>query len=648
MLKSIQQRDLDRNRWIKIAMTVILVVICMSMVITLIPGLFGGSQLGSSPDAVANVGGEAISATDVQRQLNQMSQGQPFPPMMRGLYTKEILNQMVFAHAMDYEAKRLSIDVTPQEERDRIQQILPTAFSGSTWLKDQYATEVQMRTRMTVPEFEEALRQGMLAEKFQHLVTDGITVNPAEVEQEFRRRNEKVAIQYVLIKPTDIAASIHPSDDELSAYFKKNLSKYQVPEKRSAQYAFLDVAKLRAQTHPADEVLRAYYNDHIDDYKVQNGVHAEHILFKTVGKTDAEVAEIRQKAEDVLKQVKKGANFEDLAKKYSEDDGPQGSKAKGGDLGWIVEGQTVPEFQQAAFSLPKGATSDLVKTQYGFHIIKVLDRQTAHTKAFEEVRASILPIVADQQANQQANDISNQMASAVRQSSRQSIEDIARKFNLESGVVPPVASTDVIGPLGASQEVRSALFQLRPGELSAPLHIDAGYVILTPKDVLPAHQAALSEVHDRVLGDYQQEKSLDVARTKADELAKQAQGGAAFDKAAKGLGFDVKGGEPFSRTGTVPDIGSGSQLDAAFGMPPGTVSAPKLVSGNWLVYRVVSHERANADDFLKQRPEIEKQLLQSKQEGAFAAFKTALVDRLKNEGRLTINQDVLDRLSRVG
>jgi peptidyl-prolyl cis-trans isomerase D len=645
MLKSIQQRDLDRNRWIKITMTVILVIICFSMVITLIPGLLSGSNLTSSPDAVASVGGDAISATDVQRQLNQMSQGQPFPPMMRGLYTKEILNQMVFSHAMEYEARRLSIEVTPQEERDRIQQILPTAFSGNTWLKDQYATEVQMRTRMTVPDFEAALRQEMLAEKFQHLVTDGITVSPAEVEQEFRRRNEKVAIQYALIKPVDIATTIHPSDDELAAYFKKNLAKYQVAEKRSAQYALLDLGKLREKTHPAEETLHSYYNDHIDDYRVQNSVHVEHILLKTVGKTDAEVAEIRQKAEDVLKQAKKGANFEDLAKKYSEDDG---TKPKGGDLGWIVEGQTVPEFQQAAFSLPKGSISDLVKTQYGFHIIKVLDRQTAHTKPFEEVRASILPVVTEQQANQQANDISNQMASAVRQSSRQSVEDIARKFNLEAGVTPAVASTDVIGPLGASQDVRSALFQLRPGELSAPLHIDAGYVILAPKDVLPAHQAVLAEVHDRVLGDYQQEKSVDLAKAKADELAKQAQGGTAFDKAAKGLGFDVKSAEPFSRTGTVPDIGSGSQLDAAFGMAAGQVSAPKQVSGNWLVYRIVSHEQANTDDFAKQKQDVEQQLQRSKQEAAFAAFRAALEDRLKKEGKLTINQEVLDRLSRAG
>jgi peptidyl-prolyl cis-trans isomerase D len=642
MLKSIQQRDLDRNRWIKISMTVILVLICVSMVITLIPGLFGGPTTGSSPDSVAVVGGQEISAVEVQRQVNQISQSQQIPEMMRGLYTRQVLDELIHQHAMEYEAQRLSIQVTPEEERERIQQMLPMDFSNGVWLKDKYASDVPMYTRMSVPEFEAALRQGMVAEKLHHIVTDGLTVSPAEIEQEFRRRNEKVTIQYALIKPADLTASIHPREDELSAYFKKNVGKYQIPQKRSAQYALLDVAKLRAQTHVSEDVLRAYYRDHLSDYKVENSVHVEHILFKTVGKTDAEVAEIQKKAEDVLKQAKQGANFEDLAKKYSEDDA---TKPKGGDLGWIVEGQTVPEFQQVAFSLPKGSISDLVKTQYGFHIIKVLDRQTAHTKSFEEVRDSILPIVLDQQVNDEANKISDQMAGAVRQSDRQPIAGIAHKFNLELGDTPPVSVTDPVGALGSSQDLSRSLFQLGVGELSEPLHIDKGYVILTPKEVLPAHQATLAEVKDRVISDYQQEKSVELARSKANELAKSAQGGEALDKAAKSLGLEVKSSEPFARTGSVPDIGSANQLDSAFSMSVGQVAGPKEVGGNWIVYRIVAHESPNMDDLAKQRQDIEQQLLQTKQSAAFEAFRTALEDRLKKEGKLTINPEAVQRLT---
>ena len=625
-------------------MTVILVVICVSMVITLIPGLFGGPTNSTSPDSVASVAGQDITAADVQRQLNQRSRGQSIPPMMRGLFTKQIFDQMVFQAAIEYEAQRLSLQVTPLEVRDRVQQMLPSAFSGNVWLKDQYTTQVQTLTGMTVPDFETALRQGMVMEKFEHLVTDGITVTPAEIEHEFRRRNEKVAIQYALVKPVEIAPTIHPTEDELSTYFKQHLGNYQIPEKRTAQYALLDLAKLAAQTHVSDDALRAYYNSNIDQYKVQNSVHIEQILFKTLSKTDAEVAELNKKAEDVVKQAQHGANFEDLAKKYSEDDE---TKSKGGDRGWVVEGQMAPALEQVAFNLARGSVSDVLKTTYGLVIIKVVDRQTAHTKPFEEVRDSILPGVLAQQVNEQANNVSNQMAAAVRQSDRQPIADIARKFNLELGTTPPVAVTDVtIGVLGTSQDVRQAIFQLQPGELSSPIHTDNGFVIVTPKDVLPAHQATLAEVHDKVLADYQQEKSLDVARTKAADLAKLAQGGEALDKAAKSLSLDVKTSEPFARTGSIPDVGSANQLDAAFTMQVGQVAAPKLVGGNWLVYRVTSHNAANMDDLAKQTQDIQQQLLQTKQGAAFAAFKTALEDRLTQEGKLTINQEALNRLTR--
>jgi peptidyl-prolyl cis-trans isomerase D len=642
MLKSIQQRDLDRNRWVKVTMIVLLVLICVSMVITLVPGLVGGSMT-NSPDTVASVGGQDISVLDVQRQLNTVLHGQNVPEMLKGLYAKQVLDQMILTRALEVEGQRLGITVTPQEESDRIKQLLPSAWEGGTWAKDRYVAEVQNRTGMSVPEFESFLRDDMLKEKFRQLVTDSISVTPAEIQDEFRRRNEKVQIEYALVKPAELASSIQPTDSELSAYYAKNAARYQIPEKRSARYALLDLAKLRESVPVSDDVLRAYYNAHIDQFKVENRAHVEHILFKTIGKTDAEIAEVRQNAEEVLKKAKSGANFEDLAKKYSEDDA---TKPKGGDLGWIVEKQTVPEFEQAAFSLPKGSISDLVKTQYGFHIIKVLDRETARTKSFEEVRSSIMPIVAEEKAAEEANNISAQMASAVRQSNRQSLDDLAKKFNLQIGETPLVSVTEPVGELGNTPELHQALFQLRPSELSQPLQVPQGFVILTPKDVQPAHQGTLAEVRDRVLADYQQEKSVELARTKAEELAKRVQGGESFDQAAKALGISLVTSEPFARTGSVQNLGAAKLLDAAFGMKIGQVSPPTQISGNWLVYRVTTHDAPNPEDFAKQADQIKQQLLQGKQGAAFEAFRLALEDRLKKEGKLVINADAMKRLTR--
>jgi peptidyl-prolyl cis-trans isomerase D len=642
MLKSIQQRDLDKNRWIKITMTVILVVICVSMVITLIPGLMSGSIMSSSPDTVATVNGQDITIVNVQQQLAQTTRQQSIPEAMRGIYARQILDQMIFQRALGVEADRLGLQVTDDEETQRIRQILPDAWSGDTWLKDKYVTEVQTRTGMTVSEFETALRDQMLADKFRSIVTDGITVSPTEIEREYRMRNEKVKIAYVLIKPEDLAATIRPSDSDLAAYFAKNSSRYSIAQKRSARYALLDMAKLSARTQVTDDELRAYYNANIDQYKVENRVHVEHILFKTVGKTDAEITEIRQKAEDVLKQAKHGANFEDLAKKYSEDDA---TKPKGGDLDWIVEGQTVPEFQQTAFSLPKGSISDLVKTEYGFHIIKVIDHETARTKSLDEVRSTITPILLDAKVKAAADNLANQIASAIRQSNRQSLDDLAKKFNLDLGETQPAGINDPVGALGSAPDVHQALFQLTQGELSQPILIDNGYVVLAVKDILPAHQGTLAEVHDTVLTDYQNEQALTLARTKADDLSKLIQSGTPLDKAAKSLGLEVKTSESFARTGSIPDVGTGKQVADAFTMALGQVSKPVQSGSNWLVYSVVAHDSPNPDDLAKQAPDIQQTLLQTKQDAAFDAFRTALEDRLKAEGKLNVNPVVLKQLT---
>ena len=641
MLKTIQQRDRHGKRWVKIAMTVFLGLICLSMLTYLIPGLFSGGVGNASPDAVASINGQSITVDDFQREFTQATQNQSVPAMMRSIYAQQILDQMIFQQALDYEATRLGLQVTPDEESDRLKQIFPDSWLGGVWQKDRYVDEVQQRTGMSVPQFESAMRDDMLQQKFRQLITDGITVSPAEVAQEFRWRNEKVAIDYALIKPSDLAGTIHPSDADLAAWFAKNASHYQIPEKRSGRYALLDLAKLRANTQVSDDALRAYYNANISQYKVENRVHVEQILFKTVGKTDAEIAEIRKKAEDVLKQAKHGSNFEDLAKKYSEDDA---TKPKGGDLGWIVEGQTVPEFQQAAFSLPKGAISDLVKTQYGFDIIKVLDHEDAHTKSFEEVRDSILQPMLDEKVNNEANNISDQMAAAVRQSDRQSLDDLAKKFDLETGDIPPVSATEPVGPLGSAPALDQAFFQMNPGEISQPIQVDTGFAIVTVKSILPAHQAALAEVHDRVLADYQHEKSIEVAQQRAQELAKRTQGGENFDQAAKALGLTVKTSDPFARSGSIPDVGTGKQLEAAFDMSIGQVSPAAKIEDNWVVYRVASHSAPDPTELAKQEGTIEQQLLQTKQNAAFEAFHTALVNRLEKEGKLLINSEAMNRI----
>jgi peptidyl-prolyl cis-trans isomerase D len=641
MIEIFQSKSLG----VRILMGLVIGVIGIMMLVTLMPGQIGGE--GGSPDAVATVDKSDITVNDVSKRLAQIERnGQQISKQMRGIYVRDTLDGIINERLLEYEAQRLGLQVTDQEAADQIRMVLPTVFSGGGISNmENYASEVQQRTGLSVPEFEQMLHQALLQQKVRRLVTDGVGVTKTEIEAEFKRRNEKIKLEYLVIKPAELASKVSVSDADLQAFFAKSKGRYPIPERRGFQFALLDLNALRAAAHPTDAVIQDYYRQNLDQYRVQDRVRVEHILLRTTGKTDAEVIEVRRKAEEILAKAKKGANFEELAKQYSQD---ETSKAKGGDLDWKQPEQFVPEFKEAVQALNRGGIYDVVKTQFGFHIIKLIDREQAHTKSLDEVRGSIVPIIANQMAQEEAGDISDRMAAAVRQSSRTSIEEIAKKFNLQVGTVPPVAAADPLGPLGTSSELRDFLFSAQVGEDSTPLRVDRGIAIVSVTQIQPAREATLADVRVKVEGDYRNEQSTTLAKTRADEVYKKVQGGETLAAAAKALGFEVQTSEFLSQNDTLASLVPMHRLAAAFNQPVGQTSAPLDQASNWLLYRVVERQEPNPDDLAKQKGDIERQLTVAKQQMAFDAFQEALRQRLAREGKLRINDQVVKRLSTSG
>src|SRR5229473_517379 len=543
----------------RIILGAVIGLIALSMLLYLVPQ--GPTTAEVSTDSVARVGDLTVTVAEVRKQLNEIEQRNQVPKQLEGFYAQQILKQLVFQKEIEYEAKRLGIRVSPDEIADRIRQFLPTAFNGDTPVgMDQYAAQVQSRFQMTVPVFEELIRQELLEEKFRKLVTDGISASPGDLQEEFRHRNEKVKLDYALIKPEELEAKIAPEESEIKSFYEKNKGKYQVPERRIVRYGLVDVNQIRQSVQISDDDLKVQYQQNIQQYQVPSRVHVEHILLMTVGKTDAEVEEIRKKAEDILKLAKKGGNFEDLAKKNSED---PGTKDKGGDLGWIVQGQTVAEFEKAAFSLPKGSISDLVKTQYGFHIIKVLDKETAHTKTFDEVKDTLRPNFLLNKVDQEASKTTDQISADIRQSNKTTLDQLAQKYQLTIAETRPVAPGEPVLELGNGQDVKDEIFHLRQGDLSLPLRTDRGYVVLSVRQFLPAHQGSLEEVRDKVVAALKLQKSNELALSKSNELEKRLKAGEKFAAAAKAIGLDPKTSELFARNGSIANLGSGKQLAPA-------------------------------------------------------------------------------------
>jgi peptidyl-prolyl cis-trans isomerase D len=636
----------NKKTGVRILFGVVIGMLAVSMLLYLVPQ--GPNSAETSSDVVARVGDQTVTLAEVHQKLDDIRRNNPIPKQVEALYARQILDQLVFQKEVEYEAKHMGITVSEKERADRIRMYVPTAFNGDTFVgMDAYAREVQQRFQMSVPVFEDLVRTGLVEEKFRKLITDGISVGLPEIQDEFRYENEKVKLDYVLIKPDDLLAKVNADDSEIKAYYDKNKANFQIPEKRAARYALVDLAQLRQTIPLSDDELKALYQQNIQQYEVPNRVHVEHILFLTVGgKTDAEIEEIKKKAEDVLAQArKKGANFEELAKKYSED---PGSKAKGGDLGWIMQGQTVPEFEKAAFNLNKGEMSGLIRTQYGFHIIKVLDKETAHTTPFEAVKDSIRAPLLLQKVDAEAGNIADKISAEIRQSNKTTLDGLAQKYHLSLSETRPVAANEPLLELGNSKEVKDQLFRLRQGDLSLPIRTDRGYVVISVQQILPTHQGTLEEVREKVLTELKQQKAAQLAQARAADLERRVKAGEKFDPAAKALGLDPKTSEAFARSGSVPGLGSGKQLSAAFSLKFGEVGSPLELGSNWAVYQIIEKTEANPADLEKQKKTIADTLVQSKRALAFEAFRTALEERMKKEGTLKLMPEKMRGFGDVG
>src|SRR5581483_721382 len=381
----------------KIVLGGLLLIICAAMVITLVPGGMGSTFGFGAPGrgVVAKVAGDDVTTLEVQRQARmllrqQFPRGSAQSAMLLPFFASRAAEQLINQKALVAEADRLGLHATDEELRDELQhgELAATLFPEGKFVGQDAYQDFVSRNDMTVPQFEALEKDFILVRKLRNLVSAGAAVTDADVKQEFNQKNTKVKFDYAVLRKEDLEKSIHPSDAELKAYYDAHKSTYNnsIPEKRKIKYVVVDTARLQSQAEVTPQDLQAYYDQHRDEFRVPSQVNVRQILIKTPlpgsdGKVDQKgIDQARQKAEDVLKQIKAGGNFEELAKKYSEDP----SAKQGGSLGWMEANRfPSPEVQKAASSLPKGGTSDVINAGYAFVILHIDDKHDARVKSLE-------------------------------------------------------------------------------------------------------------------------------------------------------------------------------------------------------------------------------------------------------------------------
>src|SRR5438270_6296621 len=377
----------SREKSVRILLGVLLGVVALSMLVYLIPGGFGNSGSDASgQDVVAAIGDEKVTTADVQRALQTITHGQAnLPKGILGMYAPMLVNQMIEGKAMAYKAREMGLRVSDQELGDTIQNEFATQTGGKFDMSIYQAVLAQQG--LTVPDFEQRQREGMLATRLENLELQSLIVSDDEARAEYQRKNLKVGLQYLDFEGKNFTAKVNKDPAAVKAYFAKNRSAFRIPEKRDFDLIVGSNADFIQSAKVSDAELQKTYNENMDSYRIPERVKVRHILIKTQGKPKEEAPKLKAKAEDILKQLQNGGNFAELAKKNSED---PGSAVKGGELDWIVRGQTVPNFEKAAFSLQPGELSGIVETEYGYHILQVEAKQEAHTQSFDEVKPQLL------------------------------------------------------------------------------------------------------------------------------------------------------------------------------------------------------------------------------------------------------------------
>jgi peptidyl-prolyl cis-trans isomerase D len=647
----------------KIVLSGLLLLICAAMVIAFIPGNLGSDLTGTpGKGIVAKVNGDDITVEEVKEAARQMAQQQAqryganaamLMPFLLQQATPRAADQLIDRQAELSAARRMGLKVTPQEIKDELQHghYAMYFFPGGNFIGETEYENMLRGANLTPATFEESVGKEILFSKLQALITGSASVSDAAIRQQFTKENTKVKFEYAVLKEDDIKKGLHPQVEELKAYYDSHQKNYanSIPEKRKIKYVVLDTGKIAGGVQIASADLQVYYNQHRDQYRVPEQIKVSHLWIKMPlpgadGKIDDKaVAEAQRRAEDLLKQLKGGAKFEDLAKKYSED---TGSANVGGSLGWIGKSQMGAEFEKAAAALPKGGTSDVVKTMDGFHIIRVDDKQDAHMKTLEEVKAEIEPVVKQQKIQEM---VQKQAEDLLALAKTQGLDAAAAAKGGQVINSDFFSRRDVVPGLGPAPQFMDAVFSA--AEKSAPemAATSQGSAVFQLVAVQPPSTPMFEEIRSRVEEQFKSERAGVLLSQKTQELSDHAKAGHDLKKAAKELGATMKTSDFVLPDGQVPDIGSMTgEASVAFGMKPGDISGPIQGAGNGAVISVLEVQAPSVGDFAAKQDQIRDGLLQTKQQEIFALFLTNLRDQMEKSGKIKINQDEMKALTRAG
>jgi peptidyl-prolyl cis-trans isomerase D len=650
MIRILQQD----NRATKAIFAIIIGAAIVTMVITLVPGIFdnGATSDASVYATVRNPGflgkfaGDttSIKTADVQRTAERQMQQQQLPEFYLQFVMSRAGQLEVERAVLAHEADHLGLRVSDDDLRRYLQSgpYSQYLFPGGTFIGEaQYINFVESAFHLPVKQFENEVKSDLELQRLQALVTGGVSVSDSAVRAQYLQTGTKVKFDYAVISGTDIRATINPSDADLQGFFKANAARYAtaIPETRKISFFSFDSSNLpggAAQVSDAD--AQGYYNGHLEQYKTPEQVKTRHILITVAKGADAKTdAAGKAKAEDVLKQLKAGGNFADLAKKYSDD---PGSKDQGGELPMIPTSGLDPAYAQAAMQLGPGQTSGLVRSSFGYHIIQTEAKDTAHVKPLAEVKASIMEQMQTQKSAAAAQGYAAQLAAEAK---KNGLDKTAAAHNLHVITTDYVARTGLIPSLSDSTGLLAAAFNSTKGATPQTASTGEGYAVFQVNDIKAAHAPDFADYKSHILDDYRAQKTPELLNAQLIKLADRAKALGDLHKAAVEMKLPVKSSDLVGRDAQVADIGSLSgAASVVFTMPKGGISGPINEGVSGAVLQLTDKQEPTPDDIAKNLDATKEKLLDQQRQESFGVFVDSMMSRYEKSGAIAYSKKKSD------
>jgi len=638
-------RKANRVKWI---LWLIILPVVASFVIAIFAVWGGAGSAGSASgnaDWVARINGHTITRRDFERhrQLVEAQTRQQFGEQydqmrenLRGYINQTALSQLVAQTLAWSEAVDMGLEASPGEVADAIVSSPAFQRNGVFVGRQEYIAELGSRG-YDVGEWESAVTRDLTADKLRVFMGTLASVSDADVEKAFNEDGQNAEVDYVLLKPADFPATGEPSGSEIEGFYRAHQADYMTPEKRRARFVLIDRGSLTASVQVPEEEIAAEYEKNKDTiYRGSEERRASHVLFKTAPTaSQAEIDATRAKAETILALARGGEDFAELARQNSEDS----SAPAGGDLGWFGKGRMVPEFDAATWALSEGQVSDVVKTQFGFHVIRLTGSRPEGVRPLDdEIRGQIRQRLAGSRTQellqQRADAFSRKLGDQT-----QSFEATAAESGysiLDTGMF---GRAEPVGTLGRSPQLSDEIFRLEQGEVSGAVSIGQGVVFARLEEIKAPEASPLAIVRERVKEELAVSRSKDKARTAARELA--AAGADQFKATADRKKWEVKSTGEFSRK-SAPAAFDDDIKKAIFAARGGEVIGPLDASDGVAVVRVIKRG-PSAEEIPAVKARLRSSLLASRRDEAYGAF---LQNAFRNADH-TENTELLAELAGV-